>query len=205
MKRLAVAMNRREFLKKAGVGSMAFASLPTLAPILARPALDDDDGRTNFFFLSFSQGGVVDGVNHRIAMAGAGKISEAGVKGGGSFTHLNAASSVPQTVLASGAWKAKSLVSFTLAGLWGSQFVAGILEMTVSLVADFPSRVVLPATLRVVCNLGPAGISTGEPEGFKLTVPGAPFSPFVPTTFPGTSFPFGLTLFTKGVGEGDDD
>jgi len=38
MKRLAVAMNRREFLKKAGVGSMAFASLPTLAPILARPA-----------------------------------------------------------------------------------------------------------------------------------------------------------------------
>jgi len=148
---------------------------------------------------------VVAGVNHRIIMAGTGKIDDEDVEGGGSFTHFNAASPVPQTVLASGTWKAKSLVSFTLAGLWGSQFVAGILEMTVELVADFPSRAVLPATLRVVCNLGPPGISTGEPEGFKLTVPGAPFSPFVQTTFPGTSFPFGLTLFTKGAGEGDDD
>ena len=207
MKKRSGRMNRREFLKQSGVGSIALA-LPSLAPIVARPALDDEDGdegRANFHVLSLSQGGVVDGVDHRIIMAGTGKFGPQHVTGGGSFTHFDGASPVPQTVLASGIWRAKRLISFTEEGEWGSQFISGMLEMTVILVAEFPSRAVVPATLLVNCNIGPAGLSTGLPEGFFLTIEGAPFSPFEPATFPDTGFPFGLTLFTKGVRVREDD
>ena len=207
MKKPAAGMHRREFLKNAGLASVALASLPDLANILAAsPQMDNDNGDgTNFYFVSLSQGGVVQGVSHRIIMTGAGKIGDNNVKGGGSFTHFDGLSAVPQTVLRSGRWKAKRLISFAQTGnTWGSEFMAGILEMTVRLAADFPSREVVPATLRVVCNVGPAGLSTGEPEGFKLTIANTPFSPFVQTTFPGTTFPFGLTLFTTGDGESDD-
>ena len=49
--------------------------------------------------------------------------------------------------------------------------------------------------IEVDCNLGPAGFSTGKPEGVVVTIPGTPpvvFTPTSPTT--------GLTVFslTKG-------
>ena len=49
--------------------------------------------------------------------------------------------------------------------------------------------------IEVDCNLGPAGFSTGKPEGVVVTVPGTPpvvFTPTNPTT--------GVTVFslTKG-------
>jgi hypothetical protein len=37
--------------------------------------------------------------------------------------------------------------------------------------------------------VGSAGLDTGRPEGFTLTVPGAPFGPFVPIEA-------GITVFT---------
>jgi hypothetical protein len=48
--------------------------------------------------------------------------------------------------------------------------------------------------------LCPAGISTGLTEGFTLEIPSLGAT-FVPTTFPGTGFPFGLTVFTTVVEE----
>jgi hypothetical protein len=60
--------------------------------------------------------------------------------------------------------------------------------------------VITGATLKIVCNIGPAGLET-EPfqqEGFTLTVPGqAPFSPFTP--------PVGLTLFTRPCAALDEE
>jgi hypothetical protein len=49
--------------------------------------------------------------------------------------------------------------------------------------------------VQIDCNLGPAGFSTGRPEGVTVTLPGSPpvvFAPTSPTT--------GLTIFslTKG-------
>ena len=44
------------------------------------------------------------------------------------------------------------------------------------------------ANLRVVCNIGAAGLNTGEEEGFVLDIPGTPFTaggmfgPFEPFT-----------------------
>jgi hypothetical protein len=56
------------------------------------------------------------------------------------------------------------------------------------------------ATLKIVCNIGPAGLET-EPfqqEGFTLTIPGlAPFSPFTP--------PVGLTFFSMPCAPKEED
>lgn len=48
------------------------------------------------------------------------------------------------------------------------------------------------------CKLGPAGISTGLPEGIFLDIPSLGGG-LEPTTFPGSGFPFGLTVFTTVV------
>ena len=61
--------------------------------------------------------------------------------------------------------------------------------MTVNLVPN--SGPVIPATLEVVCNIPPAGLFTGNPEGFKLTIPGDVFVPLGP--------PLGITWFTSTV------
>jgi hypothetical protein len=55
---------------------------------------------------------------------------------------------------------------------------------------------VILATLELICNIGAAGLSTGEEEGFILTIPGAPFGPFVPLMPAVPSS--GLTIFTTG-------
>ncbi len=182
-------MNRREFLKKAGAGSIAVASisaLPALDMVLANAAAAA--GQTNFHFLAFSSGATVGGVQHRVAMAGEGKINGSQVVADGSFVHFDNASAVPKTILGTGTWKAKRLLSFNLIGTWGV-LAAGILESEIHLVPVGGSPI--PAVLKVVCNIGPAGISTGQDEGFTLTIPGAPFSPFVPLV-PA----LGLTVFT---------
>lgn len=191
-------MDRRAFLKKAGIGTVALASLPALINSLAASARGDDDegvGKTNFQFLSFSKGSTVAGVDHRIVMGGEGTVEGSEVEGGGSFVHFDNASAVPKTILASGTWKAKRLLDFKLIGTWGA-FSAGNLEMEVELVRDFPSPGVIKATLEQICNIGAAGLSTGEEEGFMLTIPGVPFSPFVPVIIGGV--PLGITAFTMG-------
>jgi hypothetical protein len=56
------------------------------------------------------------------------------------------------------------------------------------------------AMLKIVCNLGPAGLVTSpfQQEGFTLTIPGVPpFSPFTPN--------LGLTLFTAPCRERKDE
>ena len=57
------------------------------------------------------------------------------------------------------------------------------------------------ANLRVVCNIGAAGLNTGEEEGFVLDIPGTPFTadgmfgPFEPfTPVPGGPT-MGITVF----------
>jgi hypothetical protein len=78
-------------------------------------------------------------------------------------------------------------VSYTnVAGRYGP-IVASVLELEVELIVEFPAPEVVPGTLRLVCNVEPAGLTTGEPEGFKLTIPnsGEVFLPVVP--------PVGLT------------
>lgn len=183
-------MDRREFLKKAGLGSIALGSLPVLAGTLARPVWAAN--QINFRFLSVSQANTILGVQHRVNISGDGKITPAQLAGGGSFNHFDNASSVPKTLLAFGTWKAKHLISFGLIGDYGA-LAAGLLEMGIDLIPV--GGPVTPATLKVVCNIGAAGLKTGEEEGATLTIPGAPFGPFAPVANSA------LSLFTTGVEE----
>lgn len=163
-------MDRRNFLKKAGLTSIASASF---LGALAKPA-SADDGRVGFRFVSNSRTPTVGGVRHLAQFNGDGFVTRSRVVGGGSFNHVLDTSPVPKTIVASGTWKAKRLLSFNLVGTYGA-LAAGILEMEVHLIPEGES--VVGAILEVVCNLGAAGLFTGEEEGFVLTIPGTPFAP----------------------------
>jgi len=165
-------MRRRKFLKEVGVGSIALASLPALAESLTIPT--SASGRpVGFRFVSNSRTATVGGVRHLFILNGDGIVTGSQVVGGGGFDHLLDTSPVPKTILASGTWKAKSLVNFDLIGRYGA-IAAGTLKMEIHLVPNDSD--VVEATLEVVCNIGAAGLSTGEEEGFVLDIPGTPFT-----------------------------
>jgi hypothetical protein len=193
-------MNRRRFFKNAGVGSAALASLPILTHTLATPVRADDDNGLGFRFVSVSKAATVGVVDHRMLMNGCGKFNGSEAQGGGTYDHIDNASPVPKTILDAGRWKAGRILSFSLTGTYG-EIAAGILEMEVKLLQEFPSRAVIPATLKVVCSIGAAGLDSGE-EGFTLTIPGAPFGPFEPF-FVAPGFTFGISVFTLSKHEGD--
>ena len=121
------------------------------------------------------------------------------VDGEGEFTHFDntgAPATIPFPIIKTGTWKAKSLVSWTPFHGVGpnpyGQVIAGILVMRIDLFPDgkgTPKRI--RATLTVVCNVPPAGIFTGSPEGIELAIDGG--VTFVPTN-PIT----GVTFHTVG-------
>jgi len=174
------------------VAAMAWAGISLAG---GTPTSAADDNQTNFRFVSNSNAATIGGVAHRMLMNGTGKVTASQVVGSGSFVHINSAAPVPKTILASGTWKAKRLVSFNLIGTYGS-LAAGTLEMEVDLILDFPSPAVIPATLEIICNLSPAGLLTDEEEGFILTIDGAPFGQFKPKVPADQTS--GLSVFTTG-------
>lgn len=183
-------MRRRDFLKGAGAvgaGSIALAVAPSLLAVLPTPA--HAAGQTGFRFHAISTGGTVEGVVHSIVMGGDGIITPDRAVGGGSFVHFDNASGTPRTIIGTGTWKAGKVLDLDLIGSWGA-FSAGTVEMEVTLVPIGGAPV--EAVLFMICNIGFAGLSTGLTEGYILTIPGAPFSPFQPLT-PNV----GLTIFTN--------
>lgn len=186
-------MDRREFIKKAGLMSLVSAFILTLISTPAPPA--SAAGETNFHFVSITQANTIDGVQHRINIAGTGKVSPGQVEAHGSFNHFNNMSTtVPKALLAFGTWKARRLVSFKQIGTYGA-LAAGVLEMEIDLIpVEGP---VTAAKLTVVCNLQAAGLFTGLEEGPHLEVLGAPFGTFTPVNCSG------CTDFTTLVEERD--
>jgi len=178
-------MNRREFLKKAGLGSLAAASLPALADVLGMPGTASAHGGTGFYFVVVSLAAPPDA----IILTGAGRFGSEDAHGGGSFTHFQATGKPPFPVVGSGRWLPTCQVGFTPTSppAFGA-IRSGILEMLVRL---YPTggRAISGVTMKVVCNL--PGAETGEEEGVTLTVPGAPFGSFVPSDPPS-----GVTAFT---------
>lgn len=192
------SLERREFLKRAGVTSAALASFPLLAD--AAWAHDDDERgrRTRFYFVALS--GVTPTLmgGDSIAMSGSGSFGRRGVDGGGEFVHFDGTMIPSPSFIADGRWRATRLLDFEEVGTWGV-FVSGIVRMRVKLM-PCEGRAIPGATLEIVCNLGPAGLSTpGTTEGYTLTIPGGPtFSAFMPN--------IGLTVFSRRCGKrGDGD
>src|SRR5437667_10467841 len=157
-----LGMNRKNFLKTVGVGSIAAASAPAMLATLATPASAEGGRPVGFRFVSNSRTATVGGERHLFQMTGDGLVTHSHVIAGGSFNHIIDTSPVPKTILASGTWKAKKLIGLDLIGTYGA-IAAGILEMEINMVPKGGS--VIPATLEIVCNLGAAGLFTGEEEG----------------------------------------
>lgn len=193
-----------------GTAGLVFllAFLATLAP-LART----DDGKVHreFVFVSFSQAPAATGaaVINRFSMAGAGAFDpqKGEAEGGGPYARFNNATlGVPKPILDSGTWTVTEFVSAAFCGhelFCGSatptgvydHITSGIVVLRINLISDVDGTVT-PATLRLVCNVGAAGLDTGEPEGFVLTIDGAPFGPFTPVLVPaatGPPTPLGIT------------
>jgi hypothetical protein len=194
-------MERQEFLKKAGAGSVLL-SFPALAEAAWAHDDDDRDRRTKFYFVALSgQAATVTG-GDSIAMSGCGRFRGHRVRGGGEFVHFDGTNfGKVDNVRVTGSWTAKRVLDWDpVEPMWGVAR-AGILKLAIKLFpCDRPA--IRDATLEIVCNLGPAGIANpGTPtptEGYTLTVPGlTPFKAFSPN--------IGLTLFTERCPREDAD
>lgn len=177
-------VDRREFLKRIGLGSLAMAPLSKLIDSLARPAWGQAPRTARAFqFVAFSRAATIDRVVHQVAMNGEGKFDpQSGwVEGGGGFQHFDDASVTPKTLINTGRWRARKILKYEKqVGTYG-RIAASVLEMEVDLLPDLgPVRRIEGVNLRIICNIGAAGLMTGEPEGYVLTVPGVPFGAFRP-------------------------
>ena len=86
---------------------------------------------------------------------------------------FNQAAPTPKPLLASGDWRARRVLGYDTKGL-GSY---GMIQPAIlTLLADF-DNLAEGATLELVCNVGAAGLSTGEEEGFALE--DTPYGTFV--------------------------
>jgi hypothetical protein len=172
-------MERREFLKQAGIGSTALASLSMVGGAASAHQLF---GR-HYTFVVFSQAETVDGVAHTIGIEGRGSFSAGtnSVGGGGNFVHFDfAAEGVPKPIIGSGRWEARRFMSLSQhQGTYG-RLQSAILTMRVRLFPDEKHLDSTSAIMQVVCNLGPAGLATTKHEGVYLEIPDAPFGKFKP-------------------------
>jgi len=180
--------DRRKFLRNAGLGSAALASFANAGWTRAQAG---GMTKTHWNFAAIELGPLISGVQYAVGMEGHGFITADGeINGEGSFVEINAASPVPNTILASGTWLATSLTSTNFIGTYGP-FEAGVIDMVIELVEDLPAPgVVTGVTLNLVCNIPAAGLfNPGLDEGYFLTLPGSPpllFQP--PVVVGGTTY-----------------
>ena len=172
-------INRRAFLKRAGIGTVAAASFPVALGTSA--AFADNlppNGHRIGEFVAFSQASAAaHGLTQpRMGMNGAVTFDPNGgwVKGGGGYELFDNAASVPKPLVLTGQWQARSFVSYDTKGLASYGLIQpGILKLT----GDF-ENLGTGLTLTLVCNVGAANLMTGQPEGWVLE--GTPYGDFHP-------------------------
>jgi hypothetical protein len=178
-------MNRRELLKKAGLGSAGLAAFPALQSVLATPAWARGEGAGDgFFFVVLSK--LTTGPD-LLAISGCGNVLRDSVVGEGRFFHFIPDEEPPFPLVATGFWTADELVGYTRIGNYGSA-TAGTLRMAASFHLQ-PDGKVVPGDIRINCNLAPGNLFTGLAEGVWVKVEGATFEPMDPTV--------GLTVFAR--------
>jgi hypothetical protein len=174
-------IDRREFLRKAGLGTIAAASLPSLVNSLATPAFAQ--GSRGFSFLCLAAAGAAGTPAqpaHTIAMGGEGRFdpSKPGsrVEGGGTFFHFTAPGTPPRPIQGAGRWEARLLVSYKEIGTY-ARHAAGVAEIVTDIFSQIPTPAVFRgALLTIYCNIGAAALSSGGIEGYTLSIPGTDFS-----------------------------
>jgi len=164
-------VDRRDFVKRAGVGSIGLGALAASpAAFGGRPGFPKGGGHQHFTLVALSgtTPSVIGGIQHMLVLEGAGtfKASSAHADGGGNFVHVNFAA--PAQPIASGKWEVRDFISYSTPVADYGRVRASILTVSVELRPDAGGS--LAGTLLVACNVGFAGILTGQPEGFKLDV-----------------------------------
>src|SRR5918995_1736194 len=182
-------MDRREFVKRAGVGSIGLGALAASPAALAGgPGFPKGGGHQHFTLVALSgtTPAVVDGIQHMMVLEGAGtfKASSGHADGGGNFVHLNfAAPTAPGQPIASGKWEVTDLISYsTPVGDYG-RVRASIVTVSVQLHPDAggsvsgsvvsfsgPGRLILDGAQKVDVNVE-VWVDV-ETQTFQLTVLG---------------------------------
>jgi len=176
-------MDRKTLLERAGIGAGALA-LPALLgaeAAFAGPA----NGHRIYALVAFSQAPPVPGGPARprllVVCCGNFKPDAGQIRGGGSWSLVDWDGAFGTAIPISwGRWQPRELVDYTT-NFGPPANPAGIVQATqasiIDMRADFEG-LADNAPMRLICNIGPAGISTGQPEGYKATIPG--YGEFVP-------------------------
>ena len=171
-------MDRRQFVKYGGIGALGLGALAASPTALA--GLRKGAGHQHFSLVCLSGTSAAEtGEDHVLVLEGAGafkaKNGQVDREGGGNFVHVRFTPAFPegQDIVASGKWDVTSFGSYTSDLPDYGRVRPSILVVSVDLHPDAGGS--LPGTLQVICNIGFAGISTGQPEGFRLSVPGFNF------------------------------
>lgn len=169
-------MDRRQFITHAGIGSLGLGALAVTPTALA--GYRRGDGHQHFTLVALSGTSAAEsGFDHVLLLEGAAsfkaKNGQVDREGGGNFAHIRFTPAFPmgQQLVASGKWEPTGFVSYTSNLPDYGRLRPSILVVTVDLHPDAGGS--LAGTLQVICNVGFAGLLTGQPEGFRLNLPGA--------------------------------
>ena len=147
----------------------------------------------NFRWMAVSDN-TAEGTTDNVVMSGNGWVIDGEVMASGSYNH--AAGGPPtQELIAYGTWQADSLVSLEIIGTYGA-VAAGTIVMDITLYPEGGEPVAAQVTMN--CNVPPADLFTGLPEGFLLTIGDTEFTPRLLPTAEGTVPPMiqiGATVF----------
>jgi hypothetical protein len=169
-------MDRRQFVKHAGIGSLGLGAL-AVTPA-AQAGYRKGNGHQHFSLVAISGTSAAEaGFDDVLVLEGAGsfkaKNGQVDREGGGNFVHVRFTPAFPtgQQLVASGKWEVTGFVSYTSNLQDYGRVRPSILVVTVELQPDAGGS--LGGTLQVICNVGFAGLLTGQPEGYRLNLPGA--------------------------------
>jgi hypothetical protein len=167
-------MDRRQFVKHAGIGTLGLGALAASPVALA--GYRKGDGHQHFSLVSLSGTSAAEaGSDNVMLLEGAAsfkaKTGQVDREGGGNFAHIRFTPAFPvgQQLLASGTWEPTGFVSYTSTLPDYGRVRPSIIVVTVVLNPDGGGS--FEGTLLVTCNVGFAGLLTGQPEGFKLNLP----------------------------------
>jgi hypothetical protein len=168
-------MDRRQFVKHAGLGTLGLGGLAVTPTAMA--GFRKGNGHQHFSLVSLSGTSAAEaGFDHVLLLEGAAsfkaKTGHVDREGGGNFAHIRFTPAFPmgQQLVASGTWEPTGFVSYTSNLPDYGRVRPSIVVVTVALHPDAGGS--LEGTLLVTCNVGFAGLLTGQPEGFKLNLPG---------------------------------
>ena len=118
----------------------------------------------HFKFVALSAASSADSV----IFQGQGAFNQGEAEGSGGYTEFNPSiGSPPFPVISAGTWHLAQFQSFAFNGRYGD-LVSGILVVRVILNQNFPTSAQIPAVLTVFCNIPPANLKVGHPEGIQL-------------------------------------